>query len=179
MSHQVSSPSLKLGHWSVDLAGRTARTTTRTIQLPPRQARLLAALASAAPDYVSRDALVAEAWGVGALSDQALHNAISKLRALFDDDAAAPWLIQTERNRGYRLMIIPAEITALTTGQADRADWRNLPARHPRVAGLAIVIALIASVVVGRSMAVDPLARLLESGNWVIETERDSPQTSR
>lgn len=137
MALQTSPNLIKLGNCVVDVDMRTVRTGDKMSRLAPLQARILSVLIEASPEFVAREELLAQAWQVNSLSEQAVNSAISKLRAEFDDTSNAPWLIQTERNRGYRLLVTPEVVEQ---GPARRSFKRFWPA------ALLAAVALTASV---------------------------------
>ncbi len=127
--------------------------------LEPKAMDVLVALASRAPDTISRDALIEAVWQDVAVADDVLTNAIWQLRRVFDDDAQDPKVIETIRGRGYRL-VAPIEVLADRPVEASGAE--SLPSTGPAppvsghrtsmaVAGAFIVmIALTAFVAVQR-----------------------------
>ena len=87
--------------------------------LPPKAVEVLLCLATRPGDLVSRDELLAEVWGPGNGSQEALGHAISEIRHAFDDHHDNPRLIQTLPKRGYRLLREPEY------GEAGPADARD------------------------------------------------------
>jgi adenylate cyclase len=75
----------------------------RAVRLEPKAMEVLLALAEAAPNLVSREALVAKVWPRGYVTDDALNRCISNLRAALGDNARSPEFIVTVPRRGYRL----------------------------------------------------------------------------
>ena len=102
--------------------------------LPPKSARVLAVLAAAAPDVVTKAALIEAVWGEGDASESALTQRIKELRDLLGDDARRPTIIATAVGRGYRVAA-PVEsiddhgsdaaspLLQLAVAHADRFEW--------------------------------------------------------
>ncbi len=79
-------------------------------RLEPRQMAVLVRLRAEAGGVVSREALLDDVWGENAPSDEALTQAISRLRRAIGDDPKNPQHIETVPKKGYRL--IAAETSA-------------------------------------------------------------------
>ena len=76
----------------------------KTVRLEPRVANLLLYLAARPGKAVSRTALLDALWPGLVVSDEALTNAVNKLRRAFGDDRANPQVIETLPKTGYRLI---------------------------------------------------------------------------
>ncbi len=87
-----------------------------SVKLEPRVMDLLVYM-SRNPEHVhSREELLDNVWTGMVVSDEALTNAIIKLRKVFEDDAHHPQYIKTLPKRGYRLI---AEVTVDPLPQAE------------------------------------------------------------
>nr|MDJ0751698.1 winged helix-turn-helix domain-containing protein [Woeseiaceae bacterium] len=75
--------------------------------LAPKAMEVLRCLAETPDDVVTRETLLADVWGPGAGSTEALSHAISEIRHALDDHATDPHFIQTLPRRGYRLLVEP------------------------------------------------------------------------
>jgi DNA-binding winged helix-turn-helix (wHTH) protein/Tol biopolymer transport system component len=110
------SPPFQLGAWRVEPA------TGRLVQgTEVRRARalvmdLLLHLAARAGEVVSKDELIAGAWGGAAIADSALTSTIAELRELLGDQPRSPRYIETLPKRGYRL-IAPVIVTLPDSAQ--------------------------------------------------------------
>jgi eukaryotic-like serine/threonine-protein kinase len=98
------SPPFQLGAWRVDPG--TGQLTQGT---DVRRARalvmdLLLHLAARPGEVVSKDELIAGAWGGAAVADSALTSTIAELRELLGDQPRSPRYIETLPKRGYRLI---------------------------------------------------------------------------
>ena len=79
--------------------------------LPPKAVEVLLCLARSAGDLVARDDLLAEVWGVGNGSQEALGHAVSEIRHALGDHHDQPHYIQTLPKRGYRLAVQPVPVS--------------------------------------------------------------------
>ena len=139
---------LKIGDCQFHVASHELRRDGKTIRLEPRVASLLLYLATRAGESVSRAALLEALWPRVVVSDEALTNAVNKLRRAFGDDRANPQVIQTIPKAGYRLIApvqpqepahppsIPDRPTAGGTGRA-RLRWL-IPLAAVVLLGLAV-----------------------------------------
>lgn len=95
--------SFNVGDWLVDPAANELRRGDEVVRVEPRAMDLLAILARRPGTAVSRDDLLAAAWPGVVVGDEALSQAIAKLRRALGDDHRAPAYIETIAKRGYRL----------------------------------------------------------------------------
>jgi len=101
------------------VAGWTVSPTTNrmslggeTVKLEPKVMEVLVFLADRQGQTVTRDELVGAVWGGTVVSDDAVTNAIIKLRRAFGEEARSSAIIETIPKRGYRLVAgvkLPAE----------------------------------------------------------------------
>lgn len=80
------------------------------IRLEPRLIRLLTRLAAAHGEPVARELLLAEVSNLPYTGDEALTQAISKLRHALGDTAKSPQFIKTIPKRGYALIAPVGEL---------------------------------------------------------------------
>ena len=104
--------SLKIGDWQFHVGSHELEHNGDIIRLEPRVASLLLYLATRAGEPVSRTTLLEALWPGVVVSDEALTNAINKLRRAFADDRANPKVIETIPKTGYRL-ILPVQTQEL------------------------------------------------------------------
>ena len=95
---------LKIGDWYFYAGTHELKRNGETIRLEPRVASLLLYLATRAGKPISREVLLEALWPGTVVSDEALTNAVNKLRRSFEDDRANPQVIQTIPKAGYRLI---------------------------------------------------------------------------
>ena len=95
---------LKIGNWLFLTQSHELKGHNRTVRLEPRVASLLHYLAVRAGDTISRETLLEALWPGLVVSDEALTNAINKLRKAFADDRFNPHIIETIPKSGYRLI---------------------------------------------------------------------------
>lgn len=97
-------PELQRNHqWAdvtVDLAARTVERAGRPLTLEPRVFALLEVLLDQAGQAVSRDELFSRVWNRRVVNDEALTQAVTRLRRELGPDAGAA--IETVRGHGYR-----------------------------------------------------------------------------
>ena len=94
----------RLGDLVIDLDRESLRRGQETIELPELSFRLLAALASHAPERVSKNELIREVWGDVVVGDETLAQRVSLLRQALGDDSQDPRYISSVRGHGYRLV---------------------------------------------------------------------------
>lgn len=112
----------RVGEWLVDVSANEIRCGSVSERLQPRVMDLLVFLARNAPRPVSRDELIDAVWEGTAVSDDAVTNAIVKLRRALGDDKKESRYIDTISKSGYRF-IAPVSQTApgLGSGGAGQA----------------------------------------------------------
>ena len=98
----------RIAGWVVDPAANELRRGAARVKLEPRAMDVLARLAAQPGEIVTREALFAAAWPGRVVGDEALTQAIAKLRRAFGDDARDAAYIETVSKRGYRL-VAPVE----------------------------------------------------------------------
>ena len=96
---------LKIGEWEFHVRSHELIRNGKTIRLEPRVAALLLYLATHPGEPASRTALLEALWPGVVVSDEALTNAVNKLRRAFEDDRANPKVIETIPKAGYRLLL--------------------------------------------------------------------------
>lgn len=131
---------LRIGEWEVDPAGNELRRNGATIRLEPKAMEVLVFLADRLGQVVSRDALLSAIWPNTVVGDDALTQAVIKLRRSLQDTARSPRYIETISKRGYRL-IAPVERHGPDRPVAPEAvvDSRS-PARRPARTWIAVTI---------------------------------------
>ena len=106
-----------ISDWRIDPPACLISQGDESVHLEPKVMDLLVYM-SLNPDHVhTRDDLLEHVWSGMVVSDEALTNAIIKLRKAFNDDARHPRFIETLSKRGYRL-IAPVSST-VTNEQAN------------------------------------------------------------
>lgn len=130
-----------VGDWLADPATNELRRGDEVVRVEPRAMDLLAVLAKRPGSAVSRDELLAAAWPGVVVGDEALSQAIAKLRRALGDDPRAPSYIETIAKRGYRLKSAVATPGAAVATAPQR---RTSPLRWAALA--ALLLAAIALV---------------------------------
>ena len=99
--------------------------------LSPKLVQVLACLAEARGELVTRELLLDRFWPGLTVTDNTLTRAIADIRKVLDDDAATPVYIQTMARRGYRF-VAPAS----SEGPVPDALQPGVMAISPGLAGL-------------------------------------------
>jgi TolB-like protein/DNA-binding winged helix-turn-helix (wHTH) protein/Flp pilus assembly protein TadD len=95
---------LKVGEWYVDPAGNQLRRNGEATRLEPKAIEVLVYLSQRAGRVVGREELLSAVWPGVIVGDDALTQAIIKLRKALGDEAHRPTYIETISKRGYRLI---------------------------------------------------------------------------
>lgn len=111
-----------LGALQICPARRLVHWRSQVRELEPRVMQVLAALAAARPNVVSRDTLVATCWGGRIVGDDSINRCILALRRLAKEVSPEPFKIETVPRVGYWLSE-PA-----TAGGRHLPPQRSLPA---------------------------------------------------
>src|ERR1044071_2401080 len=131
-----------IGDWSVEPALDVLRRGAATVRLEPKTMELLVALASRPGEVVSREELLSAVWPGVVVGDEALSQAVTKLRKALGDDVRAPTYIETISKRGYRLI---APVTPPAAAPAAEADAPPSQVRsHPRPFLIVVLFAVLA-----------------------------------
>ena len=146
------SDAIRIGEWTFHASLFRLECGRKTIKLEPRVAKLLFYLAENAGKPVGREKLMEKVWPGTVVGDEALTNAINKLRKAFDDDRQNPHVIETIPKAGYRLIAKVEQINSPDPAPAgESAHARESAAtRHwlqrcqPIVAIIALVLTIYA-----------------------------------
>jgi adenylate cyclase len=136
------------GSLCMERAGSTQRVEAKVMEV-------LLALAQEPGRVFSRQELEGAVWAGRIVTDDALTNAIGKLRRALDDNPRHPRLIETIPKRGYRLIVEPEPVTGDAPAPTERSTGAPLARsqRHWWMLAAALVIASLAMVVLWRSKA--------------------------
>jgi len=93
-----------ISDWKIDPPACLISLDEKKVHLEPKVMDLLVFMANNPEQVHSRDELLDHVWQGMVVSDEALTNAIIKLRKAFNDDARHPKFIETLSKRGYRLI---------------------------------------------------------------------------
>lgn len=149
---------LRIGEWELDLELNALRRGSESVHLEAKAVEVLRQLALKPGRVVPREELLALAWPGVIVGDDALTQAIIKLRKALGDDAQEPKYIETIPKRGYRLIATVGEAAteapAPSPAPAARA-WGRLPILALSAFAFAAVVAY---VVIQRSGSPWPLA---------------------
>jgi len=117
---------VRVGEWILDPRVNELRREGRIVRLEPKAVEVLAYLSGRPGAVVSRDELLTAVWPGVIVGDDALTQAIIKLRKALEDDAHTPRYIETISKRGYRL------IAPVSRPSAAEAPASATLARRPR-----------------------------------------------
>jgi len=110
---------IQIGQWTFFARVFRLERGREVIKLEPRVAQLLSCLVANAGTAVNRETLMEEVWPGMIVGDEALSNAINKLRKAFGDDRQHPRVIETIPKAGYRLI---AEVKPVNTAAVPEED---------------------------------------------------------
>lgn len=132
-----------IGGFDVDPAAlRITSPDGDEVKVESKVMQVLLELVRRAGQVVSRGDLEAEVWSGRLVSEDALTNAIAKLRKAFKDSARSPRIIETVPKHGYRLLVQPQAIRP-TGGAPLSAHWRLVLSAVFTVIAIAVVTALL------------------------------------
>ena len=133
----------RVGEWVADTDACLIRKDGVVKKLEPKTADLLALLIAHRGEVVSRGAIVAALWPDVTVGEDALPQAVSRLRKALADNPKAPRYVETAPKRGYRLIApsAPVDARAEKTGRA-----AGLRLRPVAIGGGGLLAALFAGV---------------------------------
>ncbi|HEV8692167.1 MAG TPA: winged helix-turn-helix domain-containing protein, partial [Ideonella sp.] len=136
---------LTVGEWRVDAAGNQLLRNGESVRLEPKSVEVLVVLARRAGQVVAREELLEAVWPGVIVGDDALTQAVIKLRKALGDHARQPTYIETISKRGYRLLApVSDAVGAVAGGAGAVASEPTRPRRRwllPALAGVALAIA--------------------------------------
>ena len=145
----------QIGRWIVQPSLNQITGPDGPHRTTPKVIAVLLCLAKHQGDVVSRDTLLQTVWADTIVSDDSLNRAISDLRGIFNDHPQNAQVIETIRQRGYRLLLPAhplhpkptAPMRALPSGSF---SWKTL-------GGLAVLVILFCVLALSRSTALSPV----------------------
>jgi len=141
---EKAAPDLLIGDWRVSAERNELSRGGKTLRLEPKAIEVLGRLAARAGEVVSREELLEAVWPGVIVGDDALSQAIIKLRRAFGDDAREPRYIQTISKRGYRLVAPIASPAPLAASETSRKTTHR---RAALIAASALLAAFLAALV--------------------------------
>ena len=139
---------LKIGEWILDAEHNEMRRNGDSVRLEPKVVEVLLQLAGRAGRVVSREELLSAVWPGVVVGDDALTQAIIKLRKALGDEAHRPRYIETISKRGYRLI---AQVEGAGPSIAPNAGTQRKLPRRKRL--LVVVPGVIAAIVLAALVA--------------------------
>lgn len=140
---------VRIGEWRLAPRRNELMRGGEVVRLEPKAAELLAYLAGQPGVVVGREDLLAAVWPGVVVGDDALTQAIIKLRKALGDDAHSPRYIETISKRGYRL-IAPVEPPSAPMEPSDERIRHRPRVIHGVVVAMAILVIVAAVLVVPR-----------------------------
>lgn len=133
-----------IGDWSVEPTLDALQRGGETVRLEPKAMELLVALASRPGEVVSREELLSAVWPGVVVGDEALSQAVTKLRKALGDDVRAPIYIETISKRGYRLIAPVKPLADRPGAEMAAAPAPGKPHLRQRAALIGFLVALVA-----------------------------------
>jgi DNA-binding winged helix-turn-helix (wHTH) protein/TolB-like protein/Tfp pilus assembly protein PilF len=134
-----------VGDWSVEPALDALERAGETVRLEPKAMELLVVLASRPGEVVSREELLSTVWPGVVVGDEALSQAVTKLRKALGDDVRAPTYIETISKRGYRLIAPVKPLAASPAGEKAVAPAPAKSRLRVRIPLIGLLLALLAT----------------------------------
>lgn len=122
---------VRIGEWTFFASVFRLEYNQEVIKLEPRVAHLLSCLTANAGKPVSRETLMEKVWPDMIVGDEALTNAIKKLRKAFKDDRQNPRVIETIPKAGYRLIANVSQISSSTPHIEVDSTSHNINSNKP------------------------------------------------
>lgn len=131
----------RIGGWLADPAANRIDRDGVTVRIEPKAMEVLMALADRAGCVIGREELLQTVWPGVVVGDEALTQAVIKLRKALGDNPRAPSYIETISKRGYRLIAPVGGVE----GPAP-ASLAPAPARRRRLPAPSALIAILIAV---------------------------------
>lgn len=140
---------IRIGKWIFCASVFRLEHDHKVIKLEPRVAQLLSYLAANAGKPVKRETLMEEVWPGMVVGDEALTNAIKKLRKAFKDDRQNPQVVETIPKAGYRLIADVQPISSMVNpvDGEPASHNRSLKKRHWLLRKLPIVTTIVLTII--------------------------------
>jgi DNA-binding winged helix-turn-helix (wHTH) protein len=107
---------IRFDPFDLDLVNECLWRGSQSIKLRPKAFAVLEHLLGRPGQLVTKENLIAAAWGETFVGDGVLKVTIRQLREALDDDPRSPRFIETSHRRGYRFI---GRVDARTTSRAD------------------------------------------------------------
>ena len=121
---------LRIGNWGVNATSNELTRDGEIVRVEPKAMEVLVFLADRAGQVVSREVLLATLWQGAMVGDDALTQAMIKLRKSLGDTARSPQYIETISKRGYRL-IAHVERLAVAERAEEKLPSESSPEKAP------------------------------------------------
>jgi TolB-like protein/DNA-binding winged helix-turn-helix (wHTH) protein len=138
----AETPDFDLGTLRISPARRRVRSNGKDLELEPKVAQVLVALASVRPSVVSRDRLIEQCWDGRIVGDDAVNRCIVALRHLAKEFSPEPFAIETVTRVGYSLVETKVDVAAAVP----RTGYTK-----PKLAVVALLVLLLVSIALALS----------------------------
>lgn len=138
---------LQVGEWTVTPALNLLQSGSKTLKLEPKVMSVLVYLADRPGQVVSREALLSGVWSGMVVGDDALTQAVIKLRKAIGDVAERPTYIQTIPKRGYRLVAPVVRADAVTAPPPPPSATARKP-HVPWSTGVGIAVVMLTATAI-------------------------------
>lgn len=139
---------VKIGDWQFRVGTHELERNGETIRLEPRVASLLLYLSAQAGKPVSRSELLEALWPGVVVSDEALTNAVNKLRRAFGDERTHPQVIETIPKVGYRLIAAVATRPRVECSERDSTNNTSLTSQRSYQVPISVILVLFLLITV-------------------------------
>jgi TolB-like protein/class 3 adenylate cyclase/DNA-binding winged helix-turn-helix (wHTH) protein len=159
----------RVADWLVDPWLCNISRNGESTKLEPKVMDLLVYLASSPGQVHARDELLAQVWSGTIVSDEALTNAIIKLRKAFGDSARNPRVIETLSKRGYRLVASVAALEPSAPAAAPGIAVATSPSTDRKARTRPVMFVFVA-VAIGVALAITGAWYI--AGDGLLDTDR-------
>jgi len=152
---------VRIGKWVADPATNELRNAGRSVRLEPKPMDLLMRLAAQPGEVVPRETLLEDVWSDAVVVDEALTQAVARLRKSLGDDAD---YIETLSKRGYRLTVPVQPV------EAGPAAPRRRTLTAAAIAAVLLIVGVVAYLVPNESPAPAPGTATDRRDAWITVT---------
>ena len=141
----------QVGRWVVQPRLNQVTGKEGSVRATPKVIAALLCLAEHQGEVVSRDTLIQTVWAGTVVSDDSLNKAISEIRAIFSDNPQNPRVIETIRQRGYRLLLPAHPVVSKSTSSAPIIGSSSRTLRRNIYGGMGVLAIILCVLAVSRA----------------------------
>lgn len=153
----LTTNSFTVGEWQVDPVRNTLSNKLIETRLEKRLIAILAALANAPEQQLSKEELILRVWGKKAASDETLSVAISKIRKALGCNAKNPVYIRTIGGHGFKLICKTNITEKANIVQATKAQSVKAKSTSPVLAHSQSKIVRYAALIIAATLLITAL----------------------